>query len=51
VHVAGDVELTLPHIARWAWGLVIVGALLLIGGLALVQLVLRQDRRARVSRV
>jgi hypothetical protein len=49
VRVDGDFGLTLPHIARWAWGLVIGGALLLVAGVGLVQLVLRQDRRGRVS--
>jgi hypothetical protein len=49
VHVDGDVAVTLPHVRSWAWGLVIGGALLVGAGIALVQLVLRQDRRGRVS--
>jgi hypothetical protein len=47
VHVNGDVGVTLPHISRWASGLVVGGALLLVGGMAVATVTFRSRRSVR----
>jgi hypothetical protein len=42
VNIDGDIGLTLAHVSRLGWGLVAGGALLLLGGVALIMLALRR---------